>query len=624
MKKTFLITVFLLFFIQGFSQEKIQTYTLEEAINYALENNRTVKNAARDIEAAKKQKWETTASGLPQLNATIDYQNWLKQQISLIPAEFFGGNQGEFAEVAFGTKQNINATATLSQLLFDGSYLVGLQSAKVFLEISKNAKEKTDLEVRKVVINAYGNILLTEESLLILEKNKKVLEKNLNDTKKIFENGLTEEENVEQLQITLASIDNNLKNAIRLNKIAYQMFNITLGNDVKTSVELTENLNSLTAKNLNISLLSIDNNVNNNIDYKIAENDKQAKELLVKFYKTKGLPSLTAFINGGYIGNSNDFNFTNSDQRWFGSSLFGVSLNVPLFSSFGRSARTQRAKIDFEKAKTNLTEIEQQIQLETETAKSNYQFAVEQYINSKNNLHLAESIERKNQIKYTEGIATSFELRQAQTQLYSSQQGYLQSMLNVITSKAELEVLLNKISQNDEITINQSQSSTLDNTNNIKEIQALKEQILLADKKQQELEQEKMKTQILELPKNNISFSKSTLKTEIKVPEKLTNFKPKNAVIKKKNVKPIVHKIHGVESGHYLIVSVFSSKKNLNNFIKKLESKGLTPKYFYNTKRKLYYAYLKKYTILTEIETAKKTKFNSQYFDDTWILSVQN
>lgn len=447
MKLHFITLLILLFSIQSFSQETIQKFSLNEAINYALSNNRKVQNAVRDIEAAKKQKWETTATGLPQINAQIDYQNWLKQQISLIPAEFFGGNQGEFAEIVFGTKQNINATATLSQLLFDGSYLVGLQSAKVFLEISKNAKEKTDLEVRKAVINAYGNILLTEESLTILEKNKKVLEKNLNDTKKIFENGLAEEESVEQLQITLAGIDNNLKNTIRLKKIAYQLFNITLGIDVKTPIVLTDNLNTLTAQNLTIELLSSDYNIDNNIDFKIAQNDKRAKELLVKFYRTKALPSLTAFVNGGYIGNSDDFSFTKSDQMWFGSSLLGVTLNIPLFSSFGRSARTQRAKIDFEKAKTNLTEIEQQIQLQTETAKSNYQFAIEKYNISKNNLRLAERIEHKNQIKYAEGLATSFELRQAQTQLYTSQQEYLQSMLNVITSKTDLEVVLNKINE---------------------------------------------------------------------------------------------------------------------------------------------------------------------------------
>ena len=155
-----LLFCFLLLFSFGYAQDIPSSFSLQEAIDYALENNRQSKNAARDIDAAKQQKWETTATGLPQLDATVNYQNFLKQQVSVIPAEFFGGNPGEFAEVIFGTKQNATATATLNQLLFDGSYIVGLQSAKVFLEISENAKVKTDLEVRKAVINAYGNVLL--------------------------------------------------------------------------------------------------------------------------------------------------------------------------------------------------------------------------------------------------------------------------------------------------------------------------------------------------------------------------------------------------------------------------------------------------------------------------------
>ena len=167
------ITTVLIFFIFsfGFAQDIPTSFSLQEAIDYALENNRQAKNAGRDIESAKQQKWETTATGLPQLTGNINYQNFLKQQVSVVPAEFFGGNPGEFAEVIFGTKQNASATATLNQMLFDGSYLVGLQSAKVFLDISENAKIKTDLEVRKAVINAYGNVLLAEESINILEKN---------------------------------------------------------------------------------------------------------------------------------------------------------------------------------------------------------------------------------------------------------------------------------------------------------------------------------------------------------------------------------------------------------------------------------------------------------------------
>ena len=208
MKNKLVLTLLLLLSLVH-AQEKKQTYSfsLQQAIDHALQHNYSAINASRDIEAAKKKKWETTTMGLPQINAGLDYQNNFELQKSLIPAQFFGGNPGEFMEVAFGTKHNMNAHATLSQLIFDGSYLVGLQSARTYLKISENAKIKTNQELREIVINAYGNVLLADESITILGKNKTILEKTLNDTREIYKNGLIEEENVEQLQITLASIN---------------------------------------------------------------------------------------------------------------------------------------------------------------------------------------------------------------------------------------------------------------------------------------------------------------------------------------------------------------------------------------------------------------------------------
>lgn len=452
MNKLILI-VSLLIATASHSQESLKTFSLQEAIDYALENNRASKNANRDIEAAKQQKWETTATGLPQISAEIDYQKFLKQGSVFLPAILLSdqlrddlglGIEDQFP-ANFGTKQSLNATVTINQLLFDGSYLVGLQSAKVFLEISKNAKEKTDLEVRKAVINAYGNVLLAKESIKILESNLIVLQKNLYETTKIYENGLGEEESVEQLKITLSGVQSSLNNVSRLKSLAYQMLNITIGLDIEDTISLTDNLEGLATFNIVLSLLDADENVENTIDYRIATNDKVAKELLLKLEKSKALPTLSAFVNGGYSGNGERFDFLKKSQQWFGSSLLGVSMNIPIFSSLGRSAATQRAKINLEKSKNDLTETEQKLKLQMASAKSDYQFAIEDYDNKKQNLNLAERIERKNQTKFFEGIASSFELRQAQTQLYTSQQEYLQAMLDVITKKTELETVLNQI-----------------------------------------------------------------------------------------------------------------------------------------------------------------------------------
>lgn len=448
MKKTILLFLLTTTPFIGISQDIPEILSLQDAINYALKNNRNAKNAQRSVEAANELKWETIASGLPQIGVSLDYNYWLKQQISLIPSEFFGGNPGEFSEIIFGTKQTMSVTANLSQKIFDGSYLVGLQSAKVFLEISKNAQKKTVLDIRKSVINAYGNVLLAEESEKILEKNLQVLEINFNETSKIYENGLIEEESVEQLQITLSRVKNNLLNARRLKDLAYKMLNLTLGIDVDSAVNLSDNLKFLTDENIVISLLNADEDIEQTIDYKIAKNDTDSKELLVKLEKSKSLPTLNAFINGGYLGNNNSFDFLNTSQKWFGLSLIGVTMSIPVFSSGMRIAATKRAKINLEQSRDNLIETEQIIKLEILKAKSAYKFAIEEYNNNQKNLRLAERIEKKNQIKFFEGISSSFDLRQAQAQLYKSQQELLQSMLEVINKKADLETALNQIPKN--------------------------------------------------------------------------------------------------------------------------------------------------------------------------------
>jgi outer membrane protein TolC len=444
MTKKLAIFSFLLCTALGFSQQpKSYTFSLEEAVTFALDSNYASINARRDIAKAIKQKWETTAQGLPQIDGNISYQNNLKQPVTLLPAEITGGEPGTFVPVTFGTKQNANAVATLNQLIFDGSYLVGLKAAKAFLRYSENANEKTRLEVRKGVINAYGSVLLSQELVAIFEKNKTNLEQNLNETRKIYENGLGEEESVEQLEITLLDIETQLNNARRSQAIAKQMFNLALGIDVEATVTLTDNLDQLANQNISLSLLDSSLNIAENVDYKIAFNLTEQRYFENRLEKSKFLPRLSAFVNYGTAANSNDFSFFNGDQKWYQSSVLGVSLNIPIFSSGKRSAASQRTKIALDQAQTDLEKTKQQIKLDLTTARSNYQFAIENYENSKKNLALAERIEGKNQVKFTEGLSTSFDLRQAQTQLYTAQQQFFQSMLNLINEKANLETVLN-------------------------------------------------------------------------------------------------------------------------------------------------------------------------------------
>lgn len=419
-------------------------FTLQQSIEYALEHNYSSINANRDIAISKQKKWETTAMGLPQINAGVDYQNNIVLQKSLIPAEIFGGPAGTFAEVAFGTNQNMAIRGSLSQLIFDGSYIVALQASKVYLQFFENAKKKTNSDIKEQITNSYGNILLSDESIKILEKNKVILEKNLNDADQIFKNGLGEQEAVEQIGITLSTVKISLERVKRLREIGLNMLKIQMGLKISDNLKLSDSLENLS--NLNSIPIATNANfiVTNNIDFQIANSIVTQKRLLLKLEKAKSLPSLAAIANLGANAFSQSFTFLQTDQRWFNYSNIGVSLNIPVFSSFARSARTQQAKLDFEKAQTQLTEAEQMLQLQYQKAKSDLEFSLDEYATTKNSLALAERIERKQQIKFKEGLSTSFEFAEAQRQLYAEQQNHLQSMVNIINKRVAFEKIIIK------------------------------------------------------------------------------------------------------------------------------------------------------------------------------------
>lgn len=438
---------FFLFILFGYQLNHAQTLpeavSLEEALTYGEQNNRNVQKASMEIQKAYKDKWSTIAIGLPQISASANYQNFIELPTSLIPAQFFGGNEGEFAEVQFGTPQTMAAGITVEQLIFDGSYIVGLEASKIFLLISENIFEKTLLEIRKNIVNTYSSVLLAGENIQFLEKNKENLSKNLKELTQLFRNGFEEEESVEQLRLTLSSVEIQLRYVKNLEQITLKMLKLLMGFPTDSPLLLSDTLEKLTNESLfKIEVLK-DLNLSNNIDVKIAKNNLLAETLLYRYERSKGLPRLSAFLNGNYTGNSETFSFTQSGQNWFGAALFGINLKIPVFSSLRRSALSQKAKITVSQAETDLTETQERVFVEVQAAKNEYQLAVENYFTNKENLALAGRIEQKNQTKYFEGIASSFELREAQLQLYNAQNNYLRSIQDVIQKKLYLETLLN-------------------------------------------------------------------------------------------------------------------------------------------------------------------------------------
>jgi len=286
--------------------------------------------------------------------------------------------------------------------------------------------------------------LISKLNISFLEKNKIALEANLIEITELFKTGFEEQETVEQTQLSLSQIINQLKYAKNLMKITQEMVKFIIGYPAEKKLILESELEDIFNEDVFFDLIPSINQIDNNIDIRIADNNVKSEELQFKYEKSKSLPKLSGFINQTYTGNSNDFTFTDSQQKWYGSSIVGLNLTIPLFSSLGRSAISQKAKISLDQAITQLTETQERIKIEVNAAYNDYQLSIDNYFTEKENLRLAESIEKKNQNKFFEGVVQSFELRMAQMQLYSAQNNYVTAIQTLINKKITLETLLNK------------------------------------------------------------------------------------------------------------------------------------------------------------------------------------
>ena len=423
-----------------------QQLDLDGAIQLAKTNNRTLQNSSKDIQIAKQQRWETIAIGLPQVSLSAGYTNALKQATTVVPAETFGGQPGEFAELLFGTTQSATAGLRLEQLIFDGSYLVGLQASEVYLRISEQAYTKSEQVITQTTVDAYVNALLAKAQVAVLEQNLNAAEQNLNEVKAIFENGLTEEEDMQQLQLIASSLKSSLNYTKQMASVAKNVLRFVLGMEFDAPLTLSSTLEGLALQHQGENSNSL--SLNENIDYQIAQNDIRSKELLLKLERFKSLPKITAFLSGGYDGYNQTFEFTQPEQDWFGRTSFGVNLSVPVFSSFQSQAKKQQAKLALEQSKNEAADVAQELLLEESRLRSAVQFNLENLQTTATNLALATSIEQKNQIKFKEGLVSGFTLRQAQTQLYDAQDDYLTALQQLIVSKTSLSLLLNPITLN--------------------------------------------------------------------------------------------------------------------------------------------------------------------------------
>lgn len=422
-----------------------QSFSIDDSWQYALEHNISVQKARIDRTIASQKVKETTGIGLPQLSAQGTYNYFLNIPVQLLPAEITGGTPGTYVPVKFGQKQTVSGGLTLSQLLFNGSYLVGLQSAKAYKETAALAEEKTAISVKEGILMSYAAVLVMDENIKTLEDNRKVAEKSLNDTRETYKVGLVEYQNVEQLEFSYKSLLANQQNLTRSREKLLMALKYLMGYPLESEIILTSTLDEIVSKNEGLVNLNRNQDVKNHIDYRLKENALKLSELKLKLQKSRSLPTLAAGLSSSYNGNGDQFKFFNSTQDWFNTSVIAVQLDIPIFSGFQRHWQTEQAKLDVSKARLDIIETERDLQNTVYAASVDYDNAYNSYKNAQELIELSSSIYNKQRIKFNEGLGTSYELQQSETQLYDSQSRYYEAAIELIQAKTRLDEAVGKL-----------------------------------------------------------------------------------------------------------------------------------------------------------------------------------
>ncbi len=433
--------------------------SLKQAQEYALENNTNAKNALIDLELAKKKIWETLSIGLPQLNAKANYQHLFK-----VPEISFGGstflttnldpgtiitagdilNEGVYMgfrpgqPVKLGVKDNLTLDITLSQLLFSGEYLIGVQASKVYYLLSDQAKVKSALDIREAIANTYSLSLVLEQSRNTLSQSLENVNSTLSEMRAMYEQGFIENTDVDQMELNSLNLNNSLSSMERQVEASRDLLKFQMGMPLENTIILTDSLESVTGEVTMETLVANSFNLNQNISYQMMETQVKLTEYNLKREKSTYLPNLAAVYQHTEKMNKPEFDFAPTD-------VVALSMNIPIFSSGQRNAKVQQRKLELEKIMNSKENVASGLKLEYDNAMNELTTTWTTYLNNKKNIELTKRIYDKMQIKYKEGISSSLDLTNAQNQYLTALGNYYNANYALITAKNKLDKLTNNL-----------------------------------------------------------------------------------------------------------------------------------------------------------------------------------
>jgi len=435
MKYVFTLLTVLCFQV-SFGQAEL-SLSLDQALEMALRKNTTMLNAALDIDYAETQVNELKAQGLPQVSGSADFSHTFKIPTQIIPGDFVG-QPGTTIATQFGVPFNVNVGVGASQLLFDGTFFLGLKAASEFVNISKLSASASEIDIKEGVTKAYYMALISQQNIGQLSASLANIKKLQSETEQLYKAGFAEKLDVDRLTLSVSNLEININKLQNQAKLAKQLLLNTIGVDVNQELTLTSKIPGEPTSDSYAAVF----NPENRIEIKLIDQQQELNQLNLKRYKMGYFPSIYGNFSYGSSTFASDGKFGELGDDWYGNGRYAVSLNVPIFDGLYKKAKMDQAKIDFKKTENTKQQALLGMNLQVGQAKTNYLNALKTIELQKKSQDLAESIFNTTKIKFKEGIGSSFEMINAESELTEANTNYLNALYEINVARIDLNKAL--------------------------------------------------------------------------------------------------------------------------------------------------------------------------------------
>ncbi|MEI3155118.1 MAG: TolC family protein [Odoribacter sp.] len=401
-----------------------QSLSLEQAVNFAVEHNKELQVSQMNIELRNKMVTEAVSQGLPQVTGSLGYSTNF-------------GYEASFGEGAIKMKDQANVSVSVSQLLFSGEWILGIQTSKIAKQMAAQQVDITELDIKETVYNSYYTILASERLMEIVKVNLENMNKIQNHTENMYKAGTAEITDVDQIRITVGQLKNSLLAMQRTVDVNYNLLRLQLGLQAGTPITLTDPLENFLEEGSFLKLAIQQFDVNKNSQYQLMQTQEELQKKMVGLKKWAYAPTISGSYSYQYQLKKGGFmNIPNSAS---------ITMSIPVFSGLQRKAQLDQEKITLEQTTLNKSLLEDQLNLQEEQYKFALKNAMEDYQLQKENILVAKKVLENYQHKYNAGTVSSLDLTQANNNYLTAENNYTSACLTLLQAQTQLEKLYNEL-----------------------------------------------------------------------------------------------------------------------------------------------------------------------------------